>query len=214
MLASRRMRAAPRVRQRTRTLPAVSAPPQRTPTLLQRVARGEADALPQCIDTYGPLVWSLARRLCPSATDAEDAVQEIFITLWKSAAQFDPTLASESTWVTTVARRKLIDQRRRVARRGTADPVGPELASSAPGQAELVERSDEAARARTALGELRVEQRRVLELAVLHGLTYEQVAARLALPLGTVKTHARRGLMRVRELLGLPASLSKGGATS
>ncbi len=192
----------------------MSSTSQRTPTLLQRVARGEADALQLCIESYGPLVWSLARRLCPSTADADDVVQEIFITLWKSAAQYDPALASESTWVTTVARRKLIDQRRRSARRGVADEIGPELASSAPGQAELAERSDEAARASRALGELRVEQRRVLELAVVHGLTYEQVAARLAIPLGTVKTHARRGLMRVRELLGLPASLSKGGATS
>lgn len=192
----------------------MSSLPQRLPTLLQRVARGEDDALQLCIDAYAPLVWSLARRLCPSALDAEDAVQEIFIALWKSAAQYDPARASESTWVTTVARRKLIDQRRRSARRAVLDEAGPELASDAPGQAELAERSDEADRARSALGELRVEQRRVLELAVEHGLTYEQVAATLALPLGTVKTHARRGLMRVRELLGLPASLGKRGAMS
>jgi RNA polymerase sigma-70 factor (ECF subfamily) len=182
-------------------------------SLLKRVALGEASAVQQCIDAYGPLVWSIARRLCPSAADAEDAVQEIFITLWKSAAQYDPALASESTWVTTVARRKLIDQRRKSARRGASDELAEDLASPAPGQVELAERADEAARARHALGELRAEQRRVLELAVFHGLTYEQVAAKLALPIGTVKTHARRGLMRVRERLGLDPTLERGGAT-
>jgi RNA polymerase sigma-70 factor (ECF subfamily) len=181
--------------------------------LLQRIALGEAAAVQECIDAYGPLVWSLARRLCPRNADAEDVVQEIFITLWKSAGQYDPDVASEATWVTTVARRKLIDLRRKLARRGETDEVGEDMPSSTPGQAELAERADEAARASRALSELRTEQRSVLELAVLHGLTYEQVAAKLAMPLGTVKTHARRGLMRVRERLGLRTPGELGGAT-
>jgi len=186
--------------------------------VLQRVARGDPAAVQQCIDAYGPLVWSLARRLSPSVADAEDAVQEIFITLWKNAAQYDPNVATEATWIAAVARRKLIDQRRKLARRDDAqdlgDEFGEQLPSNAPGQAELAERADEAARASRALSELRSEQRRVLELAVVYGLTYEQVAAKLAMPLGTVKTHARRGLMRVRELLGLRATLERGGASS
>lgn len=183
------------------------------PSLLQRIARGEAQAVQQCIDEHGPLVWSLARRLCPSSADTEDVVQEIFITLWKSADQYDPALGTESTWVTTVARRKLIDLRRRIARRGPTSEVSEELASSARDQGELAAESDDAARAKKALGELRPEQRSVLELAIVHGLTYEQVAAKLALPLGTVKTHARRGLMRVRELLGRGSRTNPGGAT-
>jgi RNA polymerase sigma-70 factor (ECF subfamily) len=183
------------------------------PTLLQRVARGDVAAVQHCLDEYGPLVWAIARRLCPSGADAEDVVQEIFITLWKCADQYDPALGSESTWVTTVARRKLIDLRRRVARRGPTSEVSEELASDARDQSELAAESDDAARARKALGELKSEQRRVLELAIVHGLTYEQVARKLALPLGTVKTHARRGLMRVRELLGRGARSQPGGAT-
>jgi len=183
------------------------------PSLLQRIAQGDASAVEQCLDAHVPLVWALARRLCPSGADAEDVVQEIFITLWKSADQYDPTLGSESSWVTTVARRKLIDLRRRVARRGPTSELGEELASSARDQGELAADSDEAERARKALAELRPEQRTVLELAIVHGLTYEQVAARLALPLGTVKTHARRGLLRVRELLGRGTSFRPGGAT-
>lgn len=167
----------------------------------------------QCIDEHGPLVWSLARRLCPSSADAEDVVQEIFITLWKSADQYDPSLGTESTWVTTVARRKLIDLRRRIARRGPTSEVSEDIASGARDQGELAAESDDAARAKKALGELRPEQRNVLELAIVHGMTYEQVATKLGLPLGTVKTHARRGLMRVRELLGRGSSVPAGGAT-
>ena len=180
--------------------------------MLQRIALGEAAAVQECLDVHGPLVWSLARRMCPRGADAEDVVQEIFIALWKSAAQYDPALAAESTWVTTVARRKLIDLRRKIARRAEIAEVGEELPTEAPGQVELAERADESARAARALAELRTEQRRVLELAVLHGLTYEQVAARLELPLGTVKTHARRGLIRVRELLGASRAAKREGA--
>ena len=167
----------------------------------------------QCLDEHGPLVWALARRLCPSSADVEDVVQEIFITLWKSAEQFDPALGSESTWVTTVARRKLIDLRRRTARRGPTSEVTEDLPAELADQGEVAAVSDEAARARKALSELRPEQQRVLELAIVHGLTYEQVALKLALPLGTVKTHARRGLMRVRELLGRGPAARTGGAT-
>lgn len=183
------------------------------PSTLQRIALGEAAAVQQCLDEHGPLVWALARRLCPSSADVEDVVQEIFITLWKSADQFDPALGTESTWVTTVARRKLIDLRRRAARRGPTREVSEDLPAELVDQGEAVAVSDEAARAKKALAELRPEQQRVLELAIVHGLTYEEVATKLALPLGTVKTHARRGLMRVRELLSRGTAARAGGAT-
>lgn len=187
--------------------------PAQTPTVLQRIAQGEAAAVQECIDRHGPLVWALVRRMCPRGADPEDVVQEIFIALWKSAAQYDPRLALESTWVTTLARRRLIDLRRKLARRGEAGEVGEDVPSSAPGQVELAERADESARAAAALAELRAEQRRVLELAVVQGFTYEQVATQLELPLGTVKTHARRGLIRVRELLGLRSGPAGEGAS-
>ena len=169
-------------------------------TVLQRIARGDSAAVKECIDVYGPLVWSLGRRLGPRGADLEDVVQEIFVALWKSAPQFDPTVAPESIWVTTVARRKWIDARRRYRPVEGAE-VLEGLPTQAPGQVELAERADEARRAAEALEELREEQRSVLQLAVVHGQTYEQIAARLGMPLGTVKTHARRGLARVRELL-------------
>lgn len=157
----------------------------------------------QCIDAHGPLVWSLARRMCPVGIDAEDLVQEIFITLWKSADRYDPAVASESTWVATVARRRLIDARRRVGRRGEGAELPADLPAEDADHAERAQRDDEAERARKAFDALRTDQRRVLELALLGGLTYDEVSRKLTMPLGTVKSHARRGLARVRELLGL-----------
>mgnify|MGYP001805067540 FL=1 len=72
---------------------------QPEPTLLERIAAGEQRAVNACLDQYGGLVWSLARRLSPNDNDAEDAVQEIFVEIWRHADRFDPSKASEATFV-------------------------------------------------------------------------------------------------------------------
>jgi RNA polymerase sigma-70 factor (ECF subfamily) len=145
------------------------------------------------------LVWSLARRLLANAADAEDAVQDIFVDLWAHAGRFDDSLASEPTFVAMIARRRLIDRRRRAQRRPPPQPLPEQLSEAA--AADAVELADEAALARRAFAELRPEQQRVLRLAIDQGLTHEEIARATGLPLGTVKTHARRGLIRLRELL-------------
>jgi RNA polymerase sigma-70 factor (ECF subfamily) len=170
-------------------------------TLLQRVADGEADAVKGCLDRFGGLVWSLARRSSPSRSDAEDAVQEIFLDLWKSAPRFDPSQAAEATFVAMIARRRLIDRQRSRQRRLDTEPL-PELPLSAAldeqPRAELCAEAGQAARA---VATLRPEQQRVLLLSTYHGLSHEEIAGETGLPLGTVKAHARRGLLKVRALL-------------
>src|SRR5262245_66294972 len=99
--------------------------PQATASLLARVAEGDAIAVRECIARYGGLVWSIARRF--ELADAEDAVQEIFLDLWKSAARFDPNIASETAFIAMIARRRLIDRRRTRKRRPTTEQL-PELA--------------------------------------------------------------------------------------
>jgi RNA polymerase sigma-70 factor (ECF subfamily) len=170
---------------------------QTAPSLLARVAAGEPGAVRAFLAQYGGLVWSIARRFEP--TDAEDAVQEIFLDLWKSAASYDARLGSEATFVATITRRRLIDRRRSRARRPTSDaPIEDiELAS----QAASPEVSAEAAQAATALGQLRVEQRQVLVLATAHGMSHGEIAAHTGMPLGTVKAHVRRGLISIRNAL-------------
>lgn len=175
-----------------------------THSLLQQVAAGNANAVPELIDRYGGLVWSLARRLSLSQADAEDAVQEVFADLWKSAARFDETVASEATFIAMIARRRLIDRRRRAARQPSTFEVRDDLDGSVERitperRAELTE---EASKAAKAIETLRPEQQRVLRLSIYHGLSHERIAEATGLPLGTVKTHARRGLMAVREILG------------
>lgn len=173
--------------------------------LLPNVAAGDPEAVRACIDRYGGLVWSLARRLSPSPTEAEDAVQEIFVDLWRSAARFDPRVASETAFVATVARRRLIDRRRRRMRRPETESLHDAPSGSV--GAESVELCSEAFLAQRALAQLRPEQRTVLLLSTCQGLSHEEIASSTGMPLGTVKAHARRGLLRVREILdGAPAA--------
>ena len=171
---------------------------------LQRIARGDRSAVGECIDRHGPLVWSLARRACGEASDAEDMVQEVFIDLWKNASRFDPAVASEATFVAMIARRRLIDRGRRRRARPAPGPL-PEGLAAEP-EPESLERADDVARAAEALGQLRDDQRRVLGLSLRDGLTHDEIARATSLPLGTVKTHARRGLIRLRELLNEPSA--------
>ena len=86
---------------------------QSTKSVLAQAANREPNSLNYCIERYGNLVWSLARRYSPSQVDAEDAVQEIFLEIWQKADRFNPTLSAETTFVTMLARRRLIDRFRK-----------------------------------------------------------------------------------------------------
>ncbi len=169
---------------------------------LRRIANGDQDATRACIARHGGLVWAMARRDCGSRAEAEDLVQEIFIELWANAGRFDPTVATEITFVAMIARRRLIDRRRKLGRRPESVPLPDGLTGPDRPASRSVELQDEAESARRALEALPDDQRLVLLLAIEQSMTYEQIARRTGMPLGTVKTHARRGLIRLRELLG------------
>ena len=171
-------------------------------SILQRVAAGDMAAMQECIDRYGGLVWSLARRLSLSPAEAEDGVQEAFIELWKHAERFDPEVASETTFVSMIARRRLIDRRRSRASKDRLVKTSSEIPEPSVKPSERTEElSEEARRATAAMEELSEDQQRVLTLSIHYGYTHQQIAEQTGLPLGTVKTHARRGLKRVREAL-------------
>jgi RNA polymerase sigma-70 factor (ECF subfamily) len=173
-------------------------------SVLHRVARGEPGAVDACIDRFGGLVWSLARKLCPDRAEAEDVVQEIFISVWKSADRYDASMGSEATFIATIARRRLIDRARKKKRSLGAAALDESFAvaessgSAARGPGPI---GDDAARAERALRQLSEDQQRVLRMSIMHGLSHEQIARATDMPLGTVKTHIRRGLIRVRKVL-------------
>ena len=174
-------------------------------TILQKVAAGDAAAVDDCLSKYSGLVWSLARRFSINHAEAEDAVQEVFIQVWKNAARFDPEIASESTFITMIARRRLIDRQRKRSRRPETTSLGDQPVEDSPQQEQPLAVQEEVERVRQQMQKLRPEERQVLELSLSHGLSQREIAERTQLPLGSVKTHARRGLIRLRKLLGVPS---------
>jgi RNA polymerase sigma-70 factor (ECF subfamily) len=170
--------------------------------LLRRVAEGDRAAVPECVTRFGGVVWSLARRLSASESEAEDAVQEIFVDLWKSAGRFDPALSSEVAFVAMIARRRLIDRRRRLRRRPEEAPGELVEATSLAAHPDTCVEAEQALRA---MDSLRPEQRDILVLSTVQGMSHAEIARRKGIPLGTVKAHARRALLRIRSLLFGPA---------
>lgn len=176
-----------------------------TSSLLQRIADGDRAAMSLCMDEYGALVWSICRRAFANAADAEDAAQEAFMSLWRNADRFDSNVASEKTFVAMIARRRVIDLQRKSGRAVTADDITTvsEPAVVADDPAVGIERDEEMRRAVAVLEAMGDPGAMIIRLSVYDRLTHEQIAAKLDLPLGTVKTHIRRGLMAVRETLSV-----------
>ena len=162
--------------------------------ILKRIAAGDKNAVEDCLNAYGGLVYSIARKLMSNEADAEDAVQEAFIDIWKNAGRYDTTVASEATFIAMIARRRVIDKIRSI-----------EEMVSEPGSTDhkFIQISVEAKEAAEAMKTLRPEQQKVLHLSIVGGMSHQEIAETTGIPLGTVKTHARRGLLRVREVLGL-----------
>lgn len=171
--------------------------------ILKRIAAGDKNAVEDCLNAYGGLVYSIARMLMSNEADAEDAVQEAFIDIWKNAARYDEGVASEATFIAMIARRRVIDKIRSIGRRIATDPIEEMVSEPGSTDHKFIEISAEAKEAAEALKSLRPEQQKVLQLSIVGGMSHQEIAETTGIPLGTVKTHARRGLLRVREVLGL-----------
>ena len=163
----------------------------------------DEDALAELYDRVGRTAYGLALRVLRDERHAEDAVQEAFLQVWRSAATFRPERAKASTWILTLVHRRAVDLVRREQRR-QAEP----LTDDAAGVAVEAEQTDEAAwlrfereRVQTALKRLPDLQRETLELAYYGGFSQSELAERLGVPLGTIKSRMFAGLARLRELL-------------
>lgn len=176
------------------------------PTILQRISAGDQHAVAACLDEYGGLVWRLSMRYLGSKTDAEDATQEIFISLWASAHRFDPGKGSEPAFVATVAHRRLIDMKRSAwVRRAASIERTAEPSEKSPSQLESGAWGSDCEVAAKAFGKLPPDERDALWLSVRGGMTHTQIAAATDLPIGTVKSRLRRGVQRLRDLAAVGA---------
>ena len=182
-------------------------------TFLERIAEGDASAVSDFIDRYGGLVWSIARRFSPTEADAEDAVQEIFLDLWKSCKSFRPEIASEKTFTTMIARRRLIDRSRKRKIETDRSIEVDQITSGSQSATDSVELAEEARIAARFLNELPTDQSRAIKLSVYDGLSHSQIAEVTGSSLGTVKTQIRRGIIKLREKIGFASTVNmRGGA--
>jgi len=166
--------------------------------LMRRVAGGDREAFAALYDRLAPRVFGLALHLLRNRGDAEDVLQETFLRVWGRAATFDPRKCPPEGWVLMIARCRAVDRLRR--RQPTADDPAEPAAEEPPGRE--LERAEVAGRVAAALAGLPAEQAEAIRLAFFGGLTHEQVARALAVPLGTVKTRIRLGMIRLRDRLG------------
>jgi RNA polymerase sigma-70 factor, ECF subfamily len=169
-------------------------------SLLERVARRDAGAFETLYDRFGRSIYSVAMRMLRDAPAAEEVTQDVFLSLWRTAADFDPRKSPARTWILSMAHHKAVDavRRRRVR---AAEPLTESMVED-PDVAGQALRAVEAKRVRDALGVLSETQRQALALAYYEGLTQQEIATRLGVPLGTVKTRMRDGMLKLRDHLG------------
>ena len=176
-----------------------------------RVARGDTRAFEAIYDRQHRHAYGLARRIMGPADGAEEATQEAFISLWRGAASFDPERASLRTWLLTLVRNRSIDALRR---RGARPAYDQGVSQDVVEKIEAPERTEEQVlatqendRARRCLAELPPEQREVIGLAYFAGYTQTEIAAKVGIPLGTVKGRARLGLHKLRDAVERESAL-------
>ena len=172
--------------------------------LMQEVASGDERAASHLYDRFGALVFKTSRQVLPTRVEAEDAVQEVFVRLWKTADRYDPARAKLVTWVMLITRRLLIDKLRRKQVRPInlpleGDPAGRDPSGSMESKAvENLERTHVLVQR---IEELPVLQQEVIKRAYLKGFTLREVAEQLEVPIGTIKSALSRGLARLRDRL-------------
>jgi RNA polymerase sigma-70 factor (ECF subfamily) len=166
------------------------------------LARRDAQALAVIYDRYGRVSYSLARRIVRDGALAEDVVQEAFLTLWRGASSYRPERASVKAYLLMIVHRRAVDIVRREERR-KAEPIDPEAdtARAADSTTDEVWSGLEAGRVREALSQLTDMQRELILLAHFEGFSQAELAARLGLPLGTVKSRMFSGMQKLRSIL-------------
>lgn len=195
-------------RTRLSLVPEPTAPSLADPgRLLELSASGDLEAFGRFYDLMSPRVYGLALRVLRDPGYAEETVQEVFLQVWKQAADYRPSLGSVQSWVLTITHRRAVDRVRSessATRRDEADAASDPVQSGdiAEEVTEQISRDESALEVRRCLGTLTDTQRQSIEMAYFSGLTYREVAEQLGAALPTVKSRIRDGLRRLKTCLG------------
>lgn len=169
--------------------------------LLQRIAANDRASLKLLYERTSAKLYGVCLRVVGDEADAQDVLQDVYVTVWRKAGQYDRAKASAITWLAVLARNKAIDLLR--SRRAPSDDLGvaEEVPDAAPSAFEVVEQADDAARLARCLETLDDRARTMIRQAFFEGATYSALADQAGVPLPTMKSVIRRGLLRLRECL-------------
>jgi RNA polymerase sigma-70 factor, ECF subfamily len=173
--------------------------------LISRIARQDRDAFKDFYDAFASLSYTFALRILRSKADAEDLVQEVFLQVWRQAGNYNPKRGKPEAWIITITKSRAIDKIRSQRRRDMKAPQLEEAFQTKGEEMTVRGAADSEVRLTVegALDEISEVQKAVLELAYFEGLTQTEIAERLKIPIGTVKTRIRDGLKHLRGVLKL-----------
>jgi len=168
-----------------------------------RLAKGDRDALREIYDVTHAKLFGICLRILNDPKEAEDALQDVYVTLWRRADRYDPARSSPISWLATFARNRAVDRLRTGKVRGGAVPVdeAAEIADSAPRADALLEDAERAARIHHCLDKLEEPAQSSIRTAFFDGKTYAEIAEASGEPLGTMKSRIRRGMAKLRACL-------------
>ena len=147
-------------------------------------------------------LFGICLRICQDRSAAEDVLSEVYLLIWRRAGAFEPGRASPITWLATIARNRAIDWRRAIGSRPAAPLAeAPDVVDDAPSAVDRLLQAESDGRLHLCLDKLDDKQRGAIRTAFFEGLTYAELAARQSVPLGTVKSWVRRGLLRLKDCL-------------
>lgn len=170
---------------------------------LVRVAAGDRAALRMVYQDTSAKLFGICLRILNDRSEAEDLLQDVYVTVWRKAASFDPGRASPITWLVAIARNRAIDRLRSNAARRRLEPIeaADTVSDPAPPAIERVERAQQHQHLARCLEELDVRHSAAIRAAFFDGATYEELATRASVPLGTMKSWIRRGLLKLKTCL-------------
>ena len=169
---------------------------------LAAIAAGDREAFEELYRRTSAKLFGVCLRILPERLEAEEALQEAYLSVWKRAESFDATQGTAMTWLISIARNRAVDRLRRTSKVATAPiELADEIADPTPDAAALAMASDDEQRLARCMGTLNPGDAQFVRTAFLEGSTYSELAARTSTPLGTVKSRIRRALIKLRECL-------------
>ena len=169
-------------------------------SILARIAAGEDGSFELLIEKYGNLVWSIGKKFLYRQSDVEDAVQEVFIAIWKSADKFDSSKAKEITFVSMIARRRFIDHLRKISKHKNLESIDDDNSRHQLYKESMLNESTDLQLIKNAIKSLDIDDQELLNLSIYQGYSHSEISKLLNLPLGTVKTKIRRNLIKLQEV--------------